>query len=97
MQLSDNARGMGLMTIAMAAFTLNDTAMKLVMERLPLFQAIGLRGLLATAALLVIGWRMGGLRVTLPAQAYAYATGSGDRARARARARVRARARRSSD
>ncbi len=68
MQLSDNARGMGLMTIAMAAFTLNDTAMKLVMERLPLFQAIGLRGLLATAALLVIGWRMGGLRVTLPAR-----------------------------
>jgi drug/metabolite transporter (DMT)-like permease len=68
MQLSDNARGAVLMTVAMAAFTLNDTAMKLVMQGLPLFQAIGLRGLLATGALLVIGWRMGGLRLKLPAR-----------------------------
>jgi drug/metabolite transporter (DMT)-like permease len=66
MQLSDNARGAVLMTIAMAAFTLNDTAMKLAMQNLPLFQAIGLRGLLATGALLVIGWRLGGLRLRLP-------------------------------
>lgn len=66
MQLSDNARGAVLMTVAMAAFTLNDTAMKLVMQSVPLFQAIGLRGLLATFALLVIGWRMGGLRLNLP-------------------------------
>jgi drug/metabolite transporter (DMT)-like permease len=68
MQLSDNARGAVLMTVAMAAFTLNDTAMKLVMQSVPLFQAIGLRGLLATVALLLIGWRMGGLRLTLPAR-----------------------------
>ena len=66
MQLSDNARGAVLMTVAMAAFTLNDTAMKLVMQKVPLFQAIGLRGLLATFALLVIGWRMGSLRLSLP-------------------------------
>jgi drug/metabolite transporter (DMT)-like permease len=56
------------MTVAMAAFTLNDTAMKLVMQTVPLFQAIGLRGLLATFALLLIGWRMGGLRLNLPAR-----------------------------
>jgi len=68
MQLSDNARAAVLMTVAMAAFTLNDTAMKLVMQEVPLFQAIGLRGLLATLALLVIGWRMGGLRLDLPAR-----------------------------
>jgi len=66
MQLSDNARGAVLMTVAMAAFTLNDTAMKLVMQSVPLFQAIGLRGLLATLVLLVLGWRMGGLRLNLP-------------------------------
>jgi drug/metabolite transporter (DMT)-like permease len=66
MQLSDNARGAVLMTIAMAAFTLNDTAMKLAMQTLPLFQAIGLRGAMATLALFLIGWRMGGLRLTLP-------------------------------
>lgn len=66
MQLSDNARGAVLMTVAMAAFTLNDTAMKLVMQKVPLFQAIGLRGLLATFALFLIGWRMGGLRLNLP-------------------------------
>lgn len=66
MTLSDNARGAVLMTVAMAAFTLNDTAMKLVMQSVPLFQAIGLRGLLATFALLLIGWRMGGLSLNLP-------------------------------
>ena len=66
MQLSNNARGVVLMTVAMAAFTLNDTAMKLVMQSVPLFQAIGLRGLLATLVLLVLGWRMGGLRLKLP-------------------------------
>lgn len=68
MQLSDNARGAALMTVAMAAFTLNDTAMKLVMQKVPLFQAIGLRGLLATFALFLIGWRIGGLRLNLPAR-----------------------------
>lgn len=66
MQLTDNARGAILMTVAMAGFTLNDTAMKVVMEDLPLFQAIGLRGVLASLTLLVIGWRMGGLRLNLP-------------------------------
>lgn len=66
MQLSDNARGAILMNVAMAAFTLNDTAMKAAMQAVPLFQAIGLRGLLATAALFIIGWRMGGLSLDLP-------------------------------
>jgi drug/metabolite transporter (DMT)-like permease len=66
MQLSDNARGAVLMSVAMAAFTINDTAMKLVMQTVPLFQAIGLRGVLATFALLLISWRMGSLRLSLP-------------------------------
>jgi drug/metabolite transporter (DMT)-like permease len=66
MQLSDNARGALLMNVAMAAFTLNDTAMKAAMKAVPLYQAIGMRGILATAALFVIGWRMGGLSLRLP-------------------------------
>ncbi len=66
MQLSDNARGAILMNIAMAAFTLNDTAMKAAMQTVPLFQSIGLRGIFASVALVLIGWRMGGLSLDLP-------------------------------
>ena len=42
------------MNIAMLAFTLNDTCMKLVTQSLPLYQAISLRGGLASAALLAV-------------------------------------------
>lgn len=66
MQLSDNARGAILMNVAMAAFTLNDTAMKAAMQTVPLYQAIGIRGVLATVALVLIGWRMGGISLNLP-------------------------------
>ncbi|WP_431298411.1 DMT family transporter [Tabrizicola sp. BL-A-41-H6] len=66
MQISDNARGAILMNIAMAAFTLNDTAMKSAMQSVPLFQAIGLRGIFASVALVLIGWRMGGLSLDIP-------------------------------
>ena len=66
MQLSDNARGVILMNVAMAAFTLNDTAMKAAMVTVPLFQAITLRGAVATLALGIIAWRMGALRPRLP-------------------------------
>ena len=66
MQLSDNARGVILMNVAMAAFTLNDTAMKAAMVTVPLFQAIAIRGAMATLALGIIAWRMGALRPRLP-------------------------------
>jgi drug/metabolite transporter (DMT)-like permease len=66
MQLSDNARGAILMNVAMAAFTLNDTAMKAAMQEVPLYQAITIRGVLATAALILIGLRIGGLTLRLP-------------------------------
>jgi drug/metabolite transporter (DMT)-like permease len=72
MQLSDNARGAILMNVAMAAFTLNDTAMKAAMQTIPLFQAIGMRGVLATVALLIIGWRFGGLSLNLPRRDLGY-------------------------
>ncbi|MGB8814092.1 MAG: DMT family transporter [Paracoccaceae bacterium] len=61
--MTDNARGALYMNIAMLAFTLNDSCMKAVTQTMPLFQAITLRGLLTTAALLMIGMMMGGLRL----------------------------------
>lgn len=62
MQLSDNARGAVYMCVSMAAFTLNDTAMKAVTQTVPLFEAIALRGVLALAGLIVLGMAMGSLR-----------------------------------
>ncbi|HHB80352.1 MAG TPA: DMT family transporter [Aliiroseovarius sp.] len=65
MTLSDNMRGAGLMIIAMAAFTFNDTAMKTLSGEVPLFQAIFLRGFLTTLWLYLLGRVMGGLRFRL--------------------------------
>ena len=62
MPLSDNARGALYMSVAMTAFTANDACMKAVTQVLPLYQAMFLRGALATLALLAIGWHMGSLR-----------------------------------
>ncbi len=65
MPQSDNARGALFMSVAMTAFTVNDACMKAVTETLPLYQAIFLRGILCTAALIVIALRMGGLRISV--------------------------------
>jgi drug/metabolite transporter (DMT)-like permease len=54
MMLSDNLRGAILMNVAMLMFTLNDTCMKAVTQTMPLFQAITLRGAMATAGLAAI-------------------------------------------
>ncbi len=66
MHLSDNARGAAYMALSMAAFTLNDTAMKAVTQTLPLFQAIALRGVLAVAGMLVLGVLLRGLSLNIP-------------------------------
>lgn len=66
MALSENARGALWMSIAMAAFTVNDTCMKAVTASLPLYQSIFLRGLAATLAIAVIGLRSGTLRLRIP-------------------------------
>jgi drug/metabolite transporter (DMT)-like permease len=62
---SSNLRAAVLMTFGMAAFTVNDTCMKAATATLPLYQAIFLRGLIATLAIAVIAgasrgvqWRM---------------------------------------
>jgi drug/metabolite transporter (DMT)-like permease len=49
--ISENLRGILLMCASMAGFTINDTFMKSVTETLPLYQTIGMRGLIAVAGL----------------------------------------------
>ena len=51
---SENLRGMLLMCASMAAFTINDTFMKSVTETLPLYQTIGLRGVIAVIGLTIL-------------------------------------------
>jgi drug/metabolite transporter (DMT)-like permease len=49
--LNDNLRGILLMCVSMAAFTINDTFMKAVTQTLPLYQTIALRGMIAVVGL----------------------------------------------
>ncbi len=63
MPISDNLRGILLMCASMAAFTINDTFMKSVTLTLPLYQTIGMRGLIAVLGLgllvvLTRAWRV---------------------------------------
>lgn len=60
--LSDNTRGALYMTICMVAFTVNDAFMKVVLEHLPLFQALTLRGVFTSALLLILALYMRGLK-----------------------------------
>ncbi|RHZ97723.1 DMT family transporter [Cereibacter sphaeroides] len=66
MRFSDNLRGALAMTVAMAAFTVNDALMKAVTQTMPLFQAIALRGLVSLPLLFLYGWAVGGLRFRIP-------------------------------
>lgn len=59
--LSDNARGALFMTICMAGFVLNDAMIKLVTQDISLFQAIFLRGLLASLLIGALAWARGQL------------------------------------
>ena len=54
MPISDNARGVLYMNIAMLAFTVNDSFMKAITQDVPLFQAILIRGGLTVAVLALI-------------------------------------------
>lgn len=51
MPLSNNLRGILLMCASMAGFTINDAFMKSVTKTLPLYQTIGLRGMIAVIGL----------------------------------------------
>ena len=54
MPLSDNMRGVLYMSIAMLAFTVNDSFMKAITQEMPLFQAILIRGGLTVIVLAII-------------------------------------------
>jgi len=57
--LTPNIKGAFLMSGAMAAFTLNDTLVKLVTQTVPLFQMIFLRGVLTAIMMVALLWWMG--------------------------------------
>lgn len=59
--LSDNVKGAALMSGSMAAFVANDTLMKLASAQFPLFQALMLRGFMATLLIGLIAWYRGHL------------------------------------
>lgn len=63
---NDNLRGALYMSLAMAAFTINDSCMKAVTAEFPLAQAIALRGGIAVIALALLGWRRGQLSFRFP-------------------------------
>ncbi|MGL4310511.1 MAG: DMT family transporter [Paracoccaceae bacterium] len=63
--ISENTRGAVLMTVSMAAFTINDAFIKTATADLPLSQAIVIRGVMTTLALALIAARTGGLRLEL--------------------------------
>lgn len=56
MARSNDARGAMYICLAMGAFTINDAMMKLLIEDMPLYQAITLRGLLSLLFLIGIAW-----------------------------------------
>ena len=59
--LTDTLKGSLLMMGAMAGFVFNDALMRVVLESLPLYQAIFLRGVVLTPLLGILAWRRGAL------------------------------------
>lgn len=64
-QPGDNLRGAVLMCLSVTGYTCNDTVMKFVTQDVPLYQAITLRGLVVTVAILILGMRAGDLQMRL--------------------------------
>lgn len=59
---AENVRGALFMVVAMAAFVINDTLMKSLAGEVPIFQAVFLRGLMATALIAPFAFFSGALR-----------------------------------
>ena len=62
MNLSDNAQGALWMCASTVGFVCNDALIKSVAGEVPLFQAILIRGVVATALITALAWRAGALR-----------------------------------
>lgn len=61
---SDNLKGGLLMMACMAGFAFNDAVMKTLSGEVPLFQAVFLRGILATGFVALLAWQQGALQVS---------------------------------
>lgn len=59
MPVSEKTRGIALMLLAMLAFAINDTIIKLLLADMPLPQAMVVRGVPACAMLALLAWRAG--------------------------------------
>jgi len=58
----NNMKGAFFMMASMAGFVLNDTMIKLASDELDLFQAVFVRGVIATSLLWVLAWHKGALK-----------------------------------
>ncbi|MEL6119086.1 MAG: DMT family transporter [Pseudomonadota bacterium] len=61
--LKDKILAATFMMASMAAFTLNDTLMKMMAGTVPLYQLLFLRGVMTTSVVLIIAWRMGAIPI----------------------------------
>ena len=61
--LKDNILAATFMMASMAAFTLNDTLMKMMAGSVPLYQLLFLRGVMTTSVVSVIAWRIGAIPI----------------------------------
>ena len=68
MPLTDNLRGALFMSASMAGFSVNDATIKLAATDLPLFQAIFLRGLMASTMIGLLAWRTGAFKAVATLQ-----------------------------
>ncbi|KPA23694.1 EamA-like transporter family protein [Shimia sp. SK013] len=66
MALSDNTKGALLMMCSMAAFTFNDTCVKLLGPEVPLFQMLFLRGVASSLMIWGLAHALGNLRWRIP-------------------------------
>ncbi len=64
--MTPNVKGALLMMGSMAAFTVNDTLVKVALQDLPLFQMIAIRGAVATALVYLLARHLGALNLDFP-------------------------------
>jgi S-adenosylmethionine uptake transporter len=64
---SDNTYAAGLMTLSMAAFTINDTFLKALSDEVPLSEALFLRGCMTSALIVWLAWQQGVLTLRIAA------------------------------
>lgn len=73
--MNDNLKGACFMMGSMATFTFNDAIIKFVAQGMPTFQMVFLRGIGATALLLILAWATGALSKPIPRDDYKWVVG----------------------